>query len=434
MKNMSELHISILTLGCSKNQVDSEFLAGKFVEVGANVYHEHKVDKTNVMIINTCGFILDAKEESINAMLNAVELKKQGQIEHVFAMGCLTQRYKEDIYKEIPELDGVFGVSDIDVIAEKISGYVKHTPKPHRVLSTPSHYAFLKIAEGCNRRCSFCAIPGIRGNQISKPIEALVEEAQMLADKGVKELIVIAQELTYYGIDLYKKRMLAALLVELEKVEGIEWIRLHYAFPAHFPMDVLEVMQNSQKICRYLDIPLQHINSQLLKSMNRGINAEKTKALVDTIRQEVPGVSLRTTLIVGYPGETEEMFEELVDFVKTSNFDRLGVFPYSHEEDTPAYKLEDDVPEEEKERRVEEIMQIQSEISFALNQKKVGKEMKLIIDREEEDFFVGRTEFDSPDVDNDVFITKSDGLSVGNFVNVEIIEADYFDLYAKPIQ
>ncbi len=434
MKNNFELHISIITLGCSKNQVDSEFLAGKLEEVGANVYHEHKLEKTNVMIINTCGFILDAKEESIKAMLDAVELKKQGQIEHVFAMGCLTQRYKEDIYEEIPELDGVFGVHDIDVITEKIIGYIKHTPKPHRVLSTPSHYAFLKIAEGCDHRCSFCAIPGIRGNQISKPIEVLVEEAKLLADKGVKELIVIAQELTYYGIDLYKKRMLAPLLVELEKIEGIEWIRLHYAFPAHFPMDVLDVMERSEKICRYLDIPLQHINSQLLKSMNRGINAEKTQALVHTIREKVPGVSLRTTLIVGYPGETEAMFQELVDFVKASRFDRLGVFPYSHEEDTPAYKLEDDVPQEEKERRVEGIMNIQSEISFLLNEKKVGKEMKVMIDREEEDFFVGRTEFDSPDVDNDVFITKSEGLSVGSFVNVVITQADYFDLYAELIK
>jgi len=386
----------------------------------------------NIVVINTCGFIANAKEESVN--LEYVEKKEAGTVDKVFVTGCLSERYKPDLEKEIPDVDNYFGTSDLPNLLKALGADYKHELIGERLTTTPKNYAYLKIAEGCDRPCSFCAIPLMRGKHKSKPIEELVEETHKLAAKGVKELVLIAQDLTYYGLDLYKKRNLAELLKELVKVDGIEWIRLHYAFPAGFPMDVLEVMNKEPKICNYLDIPLQHISDSVLKSMRRGTTKEKTTKLLKEFRAAVPDITIRTTLIVGYPGETEEDFLTLKDWVTAMRFERLGCFTYSHEENTHAYTLEDNVPEEVKEQRAAEIMEIQSQISWELNQEKVGNTYRCIIDRKEGQFFVGRTEFDSPDVDNEVLVDASKHyVKVGEYVNLKVTEAADFDLYAEPV-
>jgi len=398
------------------------------------VVHEDKDDDGNIVVINTCGFIGDAKEESINTILHYVNKKESGEVDKVFVTGCLSERYKPDLEKEITNVDEYFGTHDLPNLLKALGADYKHELVGERLTTTPKHYAYLKIAEGCDRPCSFCAIPLMRGGHVSTPIEELVEEAYKLCKKGVKELILIAQDLTYYGLDIYKKRALADLLKELVKIEGIEWIRLHYAFPTGFPMDVLEVMKNEPKVCNYLDIPLQHINTELLQSMKRGTTSEKTRKLLKNFRAYVPEMAVRTTLIVGYPGETEEMFQELKEFVRESKFERLGCFTYSHEENTTAFELKDDVPEEVKTQRVNEIMELQSEISFELNQKKVGKVFKCIFDRKEGDYFIGRTEFDSPDVDNEVLVdAKKYYINIGKFIDIKIVEATEFDLYGEPL-
>jgi len=398
-----------------------------------NVVHEDENDDGNIVVINTCGFIGKAKEESINTILHYVDKKESGVVDKVFVTGCLSERYKPDLEKEISNVDQYFGTHDLPNLLKALEADYKHELLGERVTTTPKHYAYLKIAEGCDRPCSFCAIPLMRGGHISTPIEDIVKEAGLLAQNGVKELILIAQDLTYYGLDLYKKRALADLLKELVKVEGVEWIRLHYAFPTGFPLDVLDVMKKEPKVCNYLDIPLQHINTELLKSMRRGNTAEKTIDLIDKFRARVPDMAIRTTFIVGYPGETEESFEELKEFVKNTRFERMGCFTYSHEENTHAYKLQDDVPEEVKNQRVAELMEIQGQISFDLNQEKVGKVFRCIFDRKEGNFFIGRTEFDSPDVDNNVIVdaTKS-YIQIGQFIDIKITEATDFDLYGEP--
>lgn len=432
MKTKEHHQVSIVTLGCSKNQVDSEYLAGKLRAHGIDVSHRIPENHVDAVIINTCGFILDAKEESINTILEYIRAKQDGDASQIFAMGCLTQRYRDELQKEMPELDGIFGVNEHQEIIKIITGKFRNELVGERLLTTPSHYAYLKISEGCDRSCSFCAIPLIRGQNISKPIEELVAEAESLARNGVKELILIAQDLTYYGIDLYKKRMLAPLLRKLVKVQGIQWIRLHYTFPAQFPLEVLDVMREEPKICNYVDIPLQHINTFILRSMRRSIDKEGTLKLIRAIRERVPGAAIRTTLIVGYPGETEKEFNELKAFVEEQKFERLGVFPYSHEEDTPAYNLEDDVPDEIKEERVSELMDLQQGISQELNQKKVGRTYKVIIDRKEGGYFIGRTEYDSPEVDNEVLVNSHQELRPGDFYTVKITHADAFDLFGEP--
>lgn len=409
--------------------MDSEVLMGQLQASGKEVVHE---DRGDIVVINTCGFIDNAKEESVNSILDAVQAKERGEVEKVFVMGCLSERYKDDLVKEIPDVDQYFGTRDLPVLLKHLGADYRHELVGERLTTTPKHYAYLKISEGCDRPCSFCAIPLMRGGHISKPIEDLVTEAKNLAKKGTKELILIAQDLTYYGLDIYKKRALSDLLKELIKVDGIEWIRLHYAFPAGFPEDVLEVIKNEPKVCNYIDIPLQHINSELLKSMKRGTTHEKTNALLAKFREKVPDMAIRTTLIVGYPGETEERFQEMKEWVREQRFDRLGCFTYSHEENTTAYQLVDDVPQEIKEKRVEEIMELQSQISWEKNQEKVGKVFKCLFDRKEGNYFVGRTEFDSPDVDNTVLVSAEDTyIPVGEFTDVRIISAEEFDLYGE---
>ncbi len=434
-KSTKKNKINVVTLGCSKNVYDSEVLMGQLKANNKDVVHEDENDDGNIVVINTCGFIGKAKEESVNTILHYAQKKELGEVDKVFVTGCLSERYKPDLEKEIPDVDRYFGTHDLPNLLKALGADYKHELVGERLTTTPKHYAYLKIAEGCDRPCSFCAIPLMRGKHISTPIEDLVTEAEKLAQKGIKELILIAQDLTYYGLDIYKKRALAELLVELTKVEGIEWIRLHYAFPTGFPLDVLDVMKNEPKVCNYIDIPLQHINSDILKSMKRGTTAEKTKQLLVNFREKVPNMAVRTTLIVGYPGETEEQFEELKQFVIDSKFDRMGCFAYSHEENTSAYLLEDNVPEKVKERRVNELMEIQSQISFDLNQEKVGKVFKCIFDRKEGDYFVGRTEFDSPDVDNEVLVSaKNHYIQIGQFIDIEITEASDFDLYGIPVR
>ena len=431
-KSVGKKKINIVTLGCSKNEYDSEVLMGQLQANKKEVVHEGVGD---IVVINTCGFIDNAKEESINTILEYVDLKEQGEVEKVFVTGCLSERYKPDLEAEIPNVDQYFGTRDLPLLLKALGADYKHELVGERLTTTPRHYAYLKIAEGCDRPCSFCAIPLMRGGNISKPIEELVIEAKKLAKKGTKELILIAQDLTYYGLDLYKRRALADLLKELVKVDGVEWIRLHYAFPSGFPEDVLEVIKKEKKVCNYLDIPLQHISTDILKSMRRGTTKEKTNALLDKFRQYVPDMAIRTTLIVGYPGETEEHFNEMKEWVKEQRFDRLGCFTYSHEENTHAYLLEDDVPQEVKEQRVEEIMEIQTQISYELNQEKIGKQFRVLIDRKEGDNFVGRTEYDSPDVDNEVLINAEEVyLSIGDFVQVEIVDAYEFDLIGKLVE
>ena len=423
--------INVVTIGCSKNVYDSEVLMGQLKAGGKNVVHEQE---GNIVVINTCGFINNAKEESINTILEYVQQKEAGLIDKVFVMGCLSERYKPDLEKEIPDVDQYFGTSELPALLKVLGADYKHELIGERLTTTPKNYAYLKISEGCDRPCSFCAIPLMRGAHISTPIEALVTEAEKLAAKGVKELILIAQDITYYGLDLYKKRALADLLRALVKVEGIEWIRIHYAFPTGFPMDVIEVMKEEPKICNYLDIPLQHISDPILASMKRGTTQEKTTKLLKKFREAMPEMAIRTTLIVGYPGETQADFEALKSFVKEMRFDRLGCFTYSHEENTTAYELEDDVPEEVKLARANEIMEIQSQISWELNQEKIGKTFRCLIDRKEGNYFVGRTEYDSPDVDNEVLIdAKKHYVKIGDFVEVKIIDATDYDLYGEPI-
>lgn len=434
-KSLKKNSINVITLGCSKNVYDSEVLMGQLRANGKEVTHEAPAHKEgNIIVINTCGFIDNAKEESINTILNYVDKKEQGLVDKVFVTGCLSERYKPDLMKEIPDVDQYFGTTELPLLLKALGADYKHELVGERLTTTPKNYAYLKISEGCDRPCSFCAIPLMRGKHISQPIEKLVKEAESLAKNGVKELILIAQDLTYYGLDLYKKRNLAELLENLVKVDGIEWIRLHYAFPTSFPMDVLELMKREPKICNYLDIPLQHISDKILKSMRRGTTFEKTTNLLKEFRTRVPEMAIRTTLIVGYPGETEEDFQILKDWVQEMRFERLGCFTYSHEENTHAYNLVDDVPLEVKQQRANEIMEIQSQISWELNQEKIGKTFKCVIDRKEGPYFVGRTEFDSPDVDNEVLVDASKFyLKTGEFVNIKITDAAEFDLYGEPV-
>ncbi|MDT0555100.1 30S ribosomal protein S12 methylthiotransferase RimO [Patiriisocius hiemis] len=431
-KTVKKNKINVVTLGCSKNVYDSEVLMGQLKANNKEVVHE---EEGNVVVINTCGFIANAKEESVNTILEYVTKKEEGIVDKVFVTGCLSERYKPDLEKEIPNVDQYFGTTELPSLLKALGADYKHELVGERLTTTPKNYAYLKIAEGCDRPCSFCAIPLMRGKHKSTPMEDLVIEAEKLAAEGVKELILIAQDLTYYGLDLYKKRNLAELLKKLVKVEGIEWIRLHYAFPTGFPMDVLDVMRNEPKVCNYIDIPLQHIADPILKSMRRGTTKTKTTKLLKEFRAAVPEMAIRTTLIVGYPGETEEDFETLKDWVQEMRFERLGCFTYSHEENTHAYNLEDDVPEEVKMERSNKIMEIQSQISWELNQEKIGKEFKVVIDRKEGGYYVGRTEFDSPDVDNEVLINAEDGyLRTGEFFNVKVTAAEDFDLYAELVK
>ena len=430
-KTLKKNKINVVTLGCSKNVYDSEVLMGQLKANNKEVVHE---DEGNIVVINTCGFIANAKEESINTILDFVQKKKDGIVDKVFVTGCLSERYKPDLQKEIPDVDQYFGTTELPNLLKALEADYQHELIGERLTTTPKNYAYLKIAEGCDRPCSFCAIPLMRGKHKSTPIDELVIEAEKLAATGVKELILIAQDLTYYGLDIYKKRNLATLLKELIKVNGIEWIRLHYAFPTGFPLDVLDVMRNESKVCNYIDIPLQHISDSVLKSMKRGFGKEKINNLLKDFRERVPGMSVRTTLIVGYPGETEENFDELKQWVKEMRFERLGCFTYSHEENTSAYLLKDDVPEEIKIKRANEIMEIQSQISWELNHEKIGKEFKVIVDRKEGNYFVGRTQFDSPDVDNEVLINAEQAyIRTGDFTTVKITAADDFDLYADVI-
>lgn len=434
-KSIKKNKINVITLGCSKNVYDSEVLMGQLRANGKEVTHEAQgKDEGNIIVINTCGFIDNAKEESVNTILNYVDKKEQGLVDKVFVTGCLSERYKPDLIKEIPDVDQYFGTTELPLLLKALGADYKHELLGERLTTTPKNYAYLKISEGCDRPCSFCAIPLMRGKHVSQPIEKLVKEAEGLAKNGVKELILIAQDLTYYGLDLYKKRNLAELLENLVKVEGIEWIRLHYAFPTGFPMDVLELMKREPKICNYLDIPLQHISDKILKSMRRGTTYEKTTNLLKEFRQAVPEMAIRTTLIVGYPGETEEDFQTLKNWVEEMRFERLGCFTYSHEENTHAYLLEDNVPQEVKQQRANEIMEIQAQISWELNQEKIGKTFKCVIDRKEGQYFVGRTEFDSPDVDNEVLIDATQTyLKTGEFVNIKITDATEFDLYGEAV-
>ena len=431
-KNSTKNKINVITLGCSKNVYDSEVLMGQLKANNKEVVHQ---EDGNIVVINTCGFIDNAKEESVNTILENIQRKEAGEIDKVFVTGCLSERYKPDLVKEIPDVDQYFGTSELPQLLAALEADYKHELLGERITTTPKNFAYFKISEGCDRPCSFCAIPLMRGKHRSTPIEDLVKQAKSLASGGVKELILIAQDLTYYGLDIYKKRNLAELLQALVKVEGIEWIRMHYAFPTGFPLDVLEVMKSESKVCNYLDIPLQHISDDILKSMRRGTTKVKTTKLLKEFRKLVPGITLRTSLIVGYPGETEEHFEELKAWVKEMRFERLGCFTYSHEENTHAHILEDDVPEKEKQRRSSEIMNIQSQISWELNQEKVGKTYRCVIDRKEGNFFVGRSEMDSPDVDNEVLVDATKFyLKQGEYINLTIIEAADFDLYAEPVE
>ena len=423
--------INVITLGCSKNIYDSEIIIKQLEASKKNVVHE---EIGNIVVINTCGFINNAKQESIDTILEQIEYKQTGIVDKVYVTGCLSERYKNDLEKEIPDVDQYFGTTDLPQLLKVLEADYKHELVGERILTTPKHYAYLKIAEGCDRPCSFCAIPLMRGKHRSTPIEKLVDQAKNLAKNGVKELILIAQDLTYYGLDLYKERRLAQLLSALSKLDGIEWIRLHYAFPTGFPEDVLEVMRNESKICNYLDIPLQHISDKILKSMRRGTNKEKTTSLIKRFRELVPDIVLRTTLIVGYPGETDKDFEILKKWVKEMRFERLGCFKYSHEEDTHAYLLKDDVPEELKQKRLNEIMEIQSKIALNNNEKLIGRVFKCLIDRKEGTNFIGRTFMDSPDVDNEVLIdAKKFYVKLGEFVNIKIIGANNFDLEGIPV-
>lgn len=427
------MNINIVTLGCSKNTVDSEFLAGHLRDKGHNVDFEANKIRHDVVIINTCGFIHDAKEESIETILQYCAYKKIGRIEKLIVCGCLSQRYKEDLAKEIKEVDKFYGVFEWEEILEYLHSKPQGKYYRNRNISTPKHYAYLKISEGCDRNCSYCSIPLIRGKNISREIEDLVQEAKLLVEDGVKELIIIGQDTTYYGLDNYKKRRLYDLLVELVKIEGLKWIRLQYAYPHQFPMEVIELMAKEEKICKYIDLPLQHISTSILSSMNRNIDKEGTIKLVNDIRAIIPDIAFRTTFIVGYPNEGEEEFEELKEFVTNSRFDRMGAFTYSEEEGTPAYELEDIIPQETKIERLDEILYIQQNISLEINQEKIGKTYEVVIDRRDQDFWVGRTQYDSPEVDNEVLIPDTYKLEIGKFYNIRIVDAVEFDLIGEII-
>jgi ribosomal protein S12 methylthiotransferase len=424
--------VNIITLGCSKNLVDSEHLLSQFRASGYKVLHDEQDASADLVIINTCGFILDAKEESVETIMHYIGAKKEGKLDKLFVMGCLSERYKDGLTAELPEVDGFFGVWEMARILEEAGTSLDSKLLTERIITTPSHYAYLKVSEGCNRTCAFCAIPGIRGKQQSISIDQLVTESKGLVHGGVKELILIAQDLTAYGTDLYQRRALPDLLRELVKIEGLEWIRLHYAYPTSFPEEVIDLMGSEEKICNYMDIPIQHINDQVLSDMGRGHNRKKLEQLLDQFRAKMPDVALRTTVLTGYPGETEEAFNELMEYLAAFRFDRLGVFPYSHEEDTPAHlRFKDDIPEKVKHKRAEAVMEQQQSISLDLNQSRIGKSFKVLIDREEEDYYIGRTQYDSPEVDNEVLIPNDHELVVGNFYQVSITDAAEFDLFGR---
>ncbi len=428
-KGIVKNKINIVTLGCSKNLVDSEVLYTQLKGNGMKVTHESKKDDSNIVIINTCGFIDNAKQESIDTILRYVDAKEAGVVDKVYVTGCLSHRYKDELAIEMPTVDAWFGTNELPRMLKTLKADYKHELVGERLLTTPAHYAYLKIAEGCDRPCSFCAIPIMRGGHVSRPMEEMVLQAKNLAKKGTKELILIAQDLTYYGLDIYKKRNLAELLDKLSDVEGIDWIRLQYAYPSGFPMDVLDVIKNRSNVCKYLDMPLQHGSSEMLKIMRRGIDRPKTEALINTIREKVPEMAIRTTLIAGHPGETEAYFEEMYEFVEKMRFDRLGVFQYSHEDDTHSFTMPDDIPAEVKQERTDIIMELQQGISAELNQAKIGNTYKVLFDRKEGGYFIGRTEFDSPEVDNEVLVPASQYVRLGDFANVKINNAEEFDLY-----
>jgi len=433
-KSHKEDKVNVVTLGCSKNMVDSEVMMNQLQANDFEVVHDSNDEDANIVIVNTCGFIDLAKEESINTILQYAEVRSRGDIDKLYVTGCLSQRYKDNLETEIPEVDAYFGTLELPALLEKLEADYKHDLIGERLLMTPPHYAYLKISEGCNRTCSFCAIPLMRGKHISKSIEDLVKEAKGLAKQGVKELMLIAQELTYYGLDIYKERKLGELLHALSGVEGIEWIRLHYAYPSKFPLDVFDAIKDLPKVCNYIDMPLQHANNDVLKRMRRQITKEETMELIREARERVPGIAFRTTLLVGYPGETEEEFEDMVDFVREMKFERVGVFQYSHEENTSAHNFEDDVPAEVKEQRAAAIMEVQADISWDNNLAKIGKTFKVLFDRVEGEFFVGRTEFDSPEVDNEVLVkTEGNYVRIGDFAMIEIIDATEYDLYGKVV-
>ena len=435
-KTLKKNKVNVVTLGCSKNLVDSEVLMGQLKANKFEVEHEGHGDDHQIVIINTCGFVDNAKQESIDTILRYVKAKKEGAVEKLYVTGCLSERYKKDLEKEIPEVDAYFGTRELPKILKTLKADYKHELVGERLLTTPFHYAYFKISEGCDRPCSFCAIPLMRGKHLSVPIDELMLRAKTLAAKGVKELLLIAQDLTYYGLDIYKKRELANLIDKLSDTEGIDWMRLHYAFPSGFPMEVLEIMKAKNNICNYLDMPLQHITDNMLSSMRRGITKQKTIDLVNKIRDTVPGIALRTTLISGYPGETEKDHEEMLQWVQETKFERLGIFTYSHEENTHAHLLKDDVSEKIKRKRADAVMAIQQEISMQLNKEKIGKNYKTLFDRKEGDYFIGRTEFDSPDVDNEVLVKANNDtyIRIGDFENVRITDASDFDLYGELIK
>ena len=432
-KSIRRDKVNIITLGCSKNMVDSEVLSGQLLANGIDVVHETKKRGSNIVVVNTCGFIDKAREESVNTILEQVALKKEGSLDKVYVTGCLSQRYRDDLELEIPEVDAWYGTMEMPLLLKKLNADYKVELLGERLLSTPQHYAYLKISEGCNRTCAFCAIPLMRGLHISKPIEAIVKEAENLVGMGVKEIMLIAQELTYYGLDIYKKRVLPDLLNRLADIEGLEWIRLHYAYPSKFPLEILDVMRERENICNYLDMPLQHASDAMLKAMKRQITRSEMTELIHAIREKVPGICLRTTLIAGFPGEKESDIYEMMDFLTEHRFDRVGIFTYSHEEGTSAFDLADDVPADVKETRAQEVMEIQQGISYEKNEEKIGKIFKTIVDKKESGRFIGRTEFDSVEVDNEVIIQTASPLTIGSFVSVKISKAYDFDLEGQVV-
>jgi len=432
-KSLRKDKVNIITLGCSKNMVDSEVLSGQLIANDISVEHESRKRDHNIVVVNTCGFIDKAKEESIQTILDQVERKKKGQLEKVYVTGCLSERYRQDLEKEIPEVDAWFGTMELPLILKRFNADYKKELIGERLLATPTHYAYLKISEGCNRTCSFCAIPLMRGGHVSKSMEAILAEAESLVKKGVKEIMLIAQELTYYGLDLYKKRMLPELLHRLADIPGLEWIRLHYAYPHKFPLEILDVIRERSNICKYLDMPLQHASDRMLKAMKRQITRSETEELLSAIREKVPGICIRTTLIAGFPGETQKDVDVLCSFLEQQRFDRVGVFTYSHEEDTSGYLLKDDVSAAEKEKRAQQIMEVQQSVSYELNQQKVGKVFKTLIDKKEAGRYIGRTEFDSVEVDHEVVVHSSKPLKIGEFVQVHIKQAFDYDLEGEVI-
>lgn len=435
-KTLKKNKINVVTLGCAKNIFDSEVMMSQLKANNYEVEHESQSEDSAIVIVNTCGFIDSAKEESVNTIIQFAEAKEAGLIEKLFVTGCLSERYKDDLEKEIPDVDKYFGTKDLPKLLKVLRADYKKELVGERLLTTPSHYAYFKIAEGCDRPCSFCAIPLMRGKHVSTPMEELIESAKQLVANGTKEILLIAQDLTFYGLDIYKERKLAELLDKLAQIDGLDWIRLHYAYPAGFPMDVIEVMKKHDNICNYLDMPLQHGSTKVLKDMRRGITREKTTKLIQDIRAIIPDIAIRTTLIAGYPGETEEDFEEMMQWIEEMKFERLGIFPYSHEENTHAYNFNDDVPQEIKQKRAEDVMELQASISWELNQQRIGKTYKVLFDKVEEGYFVGRTEFDSPEVDNEVLvpISEDNHIRIGDFANIEITSADHYDLYGKLVK